>query len=420
MSTEVAPANPVTVEEPTTLPSPVVVEETVPSQQMEESSEAPASSATKENPVPSPTPAATKEEHKKRSPFGELKNKFFHKSPSQPTSPTTEAPPAVKETAPAPAVVVEEEAPKENVEAATPAVAPTTSEETPVSEPVVPEEKPEKKEKVKTPLFEKVKSFFGEAKEKKEKKVKTPTEEKAEPSAVPESQEPVSTPAPVESAEPVISEVPSVDVTSPEAVAVAEAKENASAPVPQIVDSGSAVVDPTPEQVDVASESVKPVATEEPTPSAAAETEDGVKFDEAAKTENKPPKKDLVKLGRRLSARLGAVFSSPKKEKTEAEVVPIAAATEASVEPSVPVVSEENKVEPEVVASSSGAEETAVAPKVEESAPAPVEVEEPVKVEESKKEEEVVAPVDAPAEELAAEVSKKEEETPASAPTTSA
>lgn len=80
----------------------------------------------------------------------------------------------------------------------------------------------------------------------------------------------------------------------------------------------------------VAEEAVKETETTEA--AAAVEDPSAVKFDEAAKTEEKPKKeKDLIKLGRRLSARFGAALS-PKKEKKD----PLAAA--AAVE--APVVAD--------------------------------------------------------------------------------
>ena len=78
MSTEVAapvaPAVPVTNEEPVTL-APVSVDTAAPAEQVAGSSpELPAPAVTEEHPT-----APVKEEHKKRSPFGDLKNKLFHK-----------------------------------------------------------------------------------------------------------------------------------------------------------------------------------------------------------------------------------------------------------------------------------------------------------------------------------------------------
>jgi len=70
MSTEVATPVAIPVAEPSTTTEPTapvsLVEEETP--KVEES----------KTETPS-TPAATKEEHKKRSPFGDLKNKLFHK-----------------------------------------------------------------------------------------------------------------------------------------------------------------------------------------------------------------------------------------------------------------------------------------------------------------------------------------------------
>ncbi|GAA5825512.1 hypothetical protein JCM5353_002321 [Sporobolomyces roseus] len=412
MSTEVAtptviPTEPTTTTTAAESPAVFVEEEEAPKvgEQVESKTETPS------------TPTATsKEEHKKRSPFGDLKNKLFNKSPSQPTSPTAEHADPVKEIAPTPVVVEEERASKEN---ATPVVADEETpavvvEEAPATESPPVEEKPvEKKEKVKTPLFEKMKSFFGEPKEKKEKKAKTPTEEKSEPvvetssTSTPEVSSPtpevVASPSPIS---PSTEEVPSVDVTSPEAVALAEASANASAPVPQIVDGGNPIDAPTTEQVETQMESVKPVEATTPavesTPVVETPKEE-VKFDEAAKTEDKPPKKDLAKLGRRLSARLGAMIS-PKKEKKESEVMPVVAAQET---PASTTESTESKVEEPVVETPSATtEETAIAPKIEEST-LPIAVEEPAKVEETKTDE-VVAPIDAPAEELAADLKKDE------------
>lgn len=123
-----------------------------------------------------------------------------------------------------------------------------------------------------------------------------------------------------------------------------------------------------------------------------------------AKTEDKPPKKDLAKLGRRLSARLGAMIS-PKKEKKgtfqslsnplfsvlilwslgiESEVLPVVAAQETAA---ATTESAESKVEEPVVETPSATtEETAIAPKIEEPT-LPIAVEEPAKVEETKTEE---------------------------------
>ena len=66
----------------------------------------------------------------------------------------------------------------------------------------------------------------------------------------------VASPAPITPAK---EEVPSVDVTSPEAVALAEASANASAPVPQVIDGGKPIDAPSAEQVEAEVESVKPV-----------------------------------------------------------------------------------------------------------------------------------------------------------------
>ncbi|BGP23273.1 hypothetical protein Rt10032_c02g0979 [Rhodotorula toruloides] len=401
-----------------TLPAPVpaadqpkAVEEVVaPAARAGEAPALDASTAVKDD-----TPVSTTTAHKKRSPFGDLKNKLFH-SKSNSTSPTRE------KVVPEPAKV--EETPKENVPAVEEPVAPAVAAEEPAVAPAAvasetsdAEEHQDKKEKHDRPkspgVFDKVKSFFGDKKEKKGTSdsptlpkdleltpspslgstVKTPTEEKPQPLV-----EAAAAAGPVEST--TAAEAPAA-TTAPDTVALAEASAAAAAPVPQIVEPvGQAVDEPTDEQVKELSEAEKPVVAE-----GVKEEEKGeVKVDESTTTEDKP-KRDLTKLSRRLSAKVGAFLSSPKKEKKEKDVVPAVPAEEhAPATAAEPVV-------PEASTSTAAAE----APKVEA-------VEEPKKdesveaapvVEAAK--EEVVAPVDAPAEELAMDVEAKKDEPVAAA-----
>ncbi|BGP38426.1 hypothetical protein JCM10450v2_002371 [Rhodotorula kratochvilovae] len=369
---------------------------------------------------------ATTPPHKKRLPFANLKNKLFHPK-SNPTSPTTEAADPVKE-APAPATV--EETPKETVvpvEAApvveeTPAPAAEESAAPAALAVAVEEEQKDgavKDKKPKSPgVFDKVKSFFGE-KEKKDKKVKTPTEEKAEPvvEAAPAAAAAVETEGPAPAAEP--------SVVAPEAVAVREASAAAAAPVPQVIEPvGVPIVEPTAEQTEAAATAVKPEVAEEKAvepveeeaaDAAAAEDKkaEEIKFDEAAKTNDKAPKRDLAKLARRLSGKVGGFLGSPKKEKKEKDVVPAVAADEAPVAstseaPKIETPVDESKLDGAAPVAEAKVEEPVVVAepvKVEE----PVKADEPVKVEEAKTEE-VIGAVDAPAEELAKDVEVKKDD----------
>ncbi|GAA5835039.1 hypothetical protein JCM9279_007180 [Rhodotorula babjevae] len=409
-----APAATLPVEEATTTPA--IVEPTPAVEPAHESSE-PTTAADEEHHDGATTPP-----HKKRQPFAVLNKIFHHKS--NPTSPTAEATDPIKE-APALASVVDEPA----VEAAKPVEpAPVVADETPAVEAeaapaslAVEEDKKDaavvKDKKPKSPgVFDKVKSFFGE-KEKKDKKVKTPTEEKAEPAAIEavpaaattETDAPAVA-APVHAAEP--------SVVAPETVALAEASAAAAAPVPQVIEpvAGEPIVEPTKDEAEAAATAVKPeVAVVEPivrveessaAPVAVETKADDVKFDEAAKTDDKAPKRDLAKLARRLSGKVGGFLNSPKKEKKEKDLVP-AGATPSGEEAAVSTSTEAPKIETPVDESKldAAAPETVKADEVVE----PVKVAEPV---EAAKLDEVIAPVDTTGEVLAKDVEVKKEAEP--------
>ncbi|GAA5862638.1 hypothetical protein JCM3774_001087 [Rhodotorula dairenensis] len=254
---------------------------------------------------------------KKRSPFGDLKNKLFHKS----TSPTR-----AKSHEHA-AAATTEETPKENAPIMTQeaAAAPTEAESVPAPAAAVEgghvaapatevhaHHDEEAHKKPKSPgVLEKVKSFFGE--NKKDKKVKTPTEEKPEPPAT--AVAPVSTSPEAETAAASV-ETTEASVTAPETVAAAEAATNSSAPVPQVIEPIPAPVD----EPAVTTEAPVSVIESETTAATATGVKpegEEAKAGEQTKTDEKAPKRDLAKLSRRLSAKVGALLHSPKKEKKE-------------------------------------------------------------------------------------------------------
>ncbi|GAA5921485.1 hypothetical protein JCM3775_003071 [Rhodotorula graminis] len=412
-----APAATLPVEETTTATTPAIVEPTPAAEPALESSEPTTAAAADEH-----LDGATTPPHKKRQPFAVLNKIFHHKS--NPTSPTAETADPIKETQ-APAAVVDETP----VEAAKPVeTTPVAVAETPAVEAeagpaslAVEEDKKDgaavKDKKPKSPgVFDKVKSFFGE-KEKKDKKVKTPTEEKAEPVAVEavpvaaatEADAPVAA-APVHAAEP--------SVVAPEAVALAEASAAAAAPVPQVIEpvAGEPIVEPTKDELEAAATAVKPevavaepvapVEESSPAPAAVEAKSDDVKFDEAAKTDDKAPKRDLAKLARRLSGKVGGFLGTPKKEKKEKDLVPAVAATSAD-EPAASTSAEAPKIETPVDESKldAAAPEAVKADEVVER----VKADEPV---EAAKLDEVIAPVDTTGEELAKDVEVKKEAEP--------
>ncbi|GAA5950734.1 hypothetical protein JCM8115_004959 [Rhodotorula mucilaginosa] len=293
---------------------------------------------------------------KKRSPFGDLKNKLFHKSTSPTRAKSHEHAAATEETPKENAPIATEQAattPSIPEAEAVPVAATTEGAATaaaPVAEAPVVHHDEEAHKKPKSPgVFEKVKSFFGE--NKKDKKAKTPTEEKAEPHLTTDA--PVAAPAEGETAAAPAETAAVPVVTAPETVAAAEATANTTAPVPQ-------VIEPIPEPINEPSTAAE-ISTSAAEPETAAtagaadagpevkpEGEGAVKVEEQAKTDDKAPKRDLAKLSRRLSAKVGALLHSPKKEKKEKDValhVEGGETTSAEAAPKIETAVDESKLD---------------------------------------------------------------------------
>ncbi|GAA5976392.1 hypothetical protein JCM10908_005483 [Rhodotorula pacifica] len=302
MSAEVAaPAIAPAVTEPTVTPGPVEEPAVAPV----EAETAPAAVATpaEEHDSSEAAGPGSPAPGKKRSPFGDLKNKLFHHKSSSPAHEKSHehATPAVAEETPKEnAPIVTEQKATAPVEAETaPAADTTEGGETvapAVTEPSAHHDE-EAHKKPKSPgVFDKVKLFFGE--NKKDKKVKTPTEEKAEPHAA--AVAPVTASAEGETAAAPVVETAEGAVTAPEAVAASEANASADAPVPQVIEPIPAPIKEPP----VAAEA--PAAAEGETAAIGAEAKkegEEVKFGEQTKVDDKAPKRDLAKLSRRLSAK---------------------------------------------------------------------------------------------------------------------